>query len=195
MHSNFFLSSSTVQSVPTAPSIRFLFKTGRLFLFRRLCRSGFRKFLFFNVPDFLFFFFLQGCFVAIRLTHVFFVILFFFHIFLGTTKAFCEKAPASVRASFAFRIYGNFKSYFRLLEFLSWHSFSQKFRFRQRRSINSLWSRETYRFLNMRLREFPEIVGTGRSRRLCKFLYITLEKKPTSFTKSWVLFLNWTCRF
>ena len=30
----------------------------------------------------------------------------------------------------------------------------------------------------MCLRKFPEIIGTGRSRRLCKFFYITLEK-PT----------------
>jgi hypothetical protein len=40
----------------------------------------------------------------------------------------------------------------------------------------------------MCLREFPEVIGTGRSRRLRKFLYITIGKNPPSLTKSWAFF-------
>ena len=121
-----FSFSITVQPVPTASSIRFLFKTRRSFLFWRLCRSGFRK---------LNSYFLQHCRFLLNFFKVKwfswlidFQILFFLTFSWNSIKAFCEKAPASVRASFAFRIYGNFKFYVRLFnDVMNWRSFSKHF--------------------------------------------------------------------
>ena len=175
-----FSLSMTVQSVPTTSRIRFLFKAGRLLLFRRLCRSGFRKLtiVFFNIADFLFFI-PQG--YCNPFDSCPFLILFFQH-FLGIpSRPFVRRPrPASAHLSHLEFTVNILKSYFRLFgDQLNWHSFFTKNdRFRQRWSIDSVRSRETHRFLNMCLRKFPEIIGTGRSRRLCKFFYITLEK-PT----------------
>ena len=125
-----FSFSMTVQSVPTTSRIRFLFKAGRLLLFRRLCRSGFRKLtiVFFNIADFLFFI-PQG--YCNPFDSCPFLILFFKH-FLGIpSRPFVRRPrPASAHLSHLEFTVNILKSYFRLFgDQLNWHSdihFSQK---------------------------------------------------------------------